>query len=697
MNIYLKTIILSLFLLFLCPERCFAAEPEVLAGCHAEWMDEENGIARVTLTQSDLPATETAAGTTDYIFMIDGSRTTALNDSYLFQKSSAETEPTGNHCPCMADGHYYLISGVKVLPITYTLGYECDTGRLRTWSAERMLWSDSAGAHYNGAGKKIPIRYANGCLDIFTIFKNVAVKSVEQIAKRQDHSRVAFIVYSGGANALYGVLDYTENYEDAVGKIRKAGFQPGSLICPGIDKAMALCETGEECRATKLLMMGDGRNSDIGSAVKKAETFRSLPGTAVYTACMGMEACIDGDGCQAMKAMSGNRADRFWRIQTRPQKEMAEAFAAVLNEEIPVAVGIDGKKYSGRISGEWEYYEDAAKGYLTECSAGSFSHTQDRITWLIPKNTKGTVQCSFYVRLQEEANYISEAREYDVLQGTELSYVIRGGSRDGAEGRREAECNPLKRRPSGIEVTQVRLQSGIFYQKQEDVLFVKGGSANELCFTSYTKYAVGTWKPEKNFLYVKSDNSGQQEVFESGSARSEDLSHLTSTYPVTLYIDGERCEYYPSASIGQNGNQLVTERFDETKKLTLICDAVPPHIENPPAEIIREDQKIIFTAEDDGSGVQKGSFCLEVLNSKTGEKKVFRSSGTSISWNIRLEDSFYCGNLNWVLKAQDNVGNSTVLSGVSDIRASKGEEEIADEIRTRILLPRSDFSVDGIH
>lgn len=697
MNTYLKIIGLSLFLLLLCPERCLAAEPEIVAGAKAEWVDVKAGIAKVTLTESDTPGKELTDRMTDYIFMIDGSRTTTLNDSYLFQEKRADQEPWESHCPCMAEGHYYMVSGSRVLPLTYTLGYDLGTGELRSWSAGRMIWADSVGAHYNSAGRKIPVRYANGCLDIFTVFKNAAIQSVGEIAKRKDGSRIAFIVYSGDADALYGLLNYTTDYEDAIKKIREAGFEPGSLICPGIDRARSIYESGGKNRTTKLLIMGDGRNSDIAGAVKKAESFRALPGTAIYSACMGKEACVMGSGYAAMREMSGNRADRFWRIQTRPQTEMSKVFSAALSEKLQTVVSIIEKCYSGKIGGQWEYYEDAACGYVPECTAGEFAHVQDKITWKIPKDTKQTVKCSFYVRLSEEARYVTERTEYEVLEEPQISYVISGGSHDGEKGTVGTDCNRLEWNPSTLKVTKVKLLSGISYPKEEDVFFVKGGSENELGFTSYTDYASKLWKPEKNYLYEKSDYGGQTELSQSGSTRSEDLSRLSSTYPVTLYMDKEICEYYPSASIGEKGAEIFTERFDGTKKLTLICDAVAPEIEGSVPEIIREDRKLVFTAKDDGSGVQKNSFSLEVFNAKTGEKKVLEASGTTISWNIRLEDSFYSGNLKWTLRAKDNVGNDTLCSGISNIRAAKGEEEISDEIRTRILLPRSDFSVDGIY
>lgn len=683
MNTYWKIIGLSLCLLLFFPEKCSAAGPEFSAGCQAQWADEKNGIAKVTLTQSDKAVTELTIGTTDYIFMIDGSRTT-LNDSFLFQEARAEKEPQESHCPCMAEGHYYLISGTKILPLTYTLGYECGTGELRTWSAGRMIWSDSAGAHYNEAGKKIAVRYANNCLDIFTIFKNTAVKSIREIAQRKDGSRVAFIVYSGAADSLYGILDYTEDYETAIRKIQLAGFEPGSLLCPGIDRARMLCMNGGAPRTTKIFIMGDGRNSDISAAQKKAAELRTMPGIYIYTACMGKEACVKGNGFQAMRAMSGDRTDRFWSIQTKPQNDMTKAFSTAFNEKIPVSVGIDEKKVSAEIPGMWEYYEDVEKGYRAECNAGNFFHSGSQIMWQIPRNTERMVQCSFYVRLKEEAKNISEQREYELLEKGKISYVIRGGSRDGEEGSRDLPCNPLSWKPSGINVTKVKLLSGTSYQKQPDVWYVKGGSENTIGFSSFTAYASLAWKPEKNMLYERSENSDRP-LAEYECVRSADLSHLESTYRVTLRYDGEQCEYYPSASIGEGTDRIFTERYDGTKKLTLICDAVPPDIEGVVPEIVREDRKIIFRVKDYGSGVRAGSFTLEIKNPKTGEKKVFGTSGTEISWNIRLDDPFYSGNLKWILTAEDNVGNSNVFGGTSNIRAPKGEETITNEIRTRIL------------
>lgn len=666
--------------------ECLAAEPEVSVECRAEWADEERGIAKVTLTENGNNCTELSIGKTDYIFMIDGSRTTTLNDKYLLQENVNDLEPMSVHCPCMAEGHYYMVGGVKVFPLTYTLGYVCSTGDLKSWSSARQIWSDSAGAHFNGNGRRIPVRYASGCLDIFTIFKNEAVSSIRKIAQRNDGSRVAFIAFSGEADSLYGMLQYTSDYEKAIRSIREAGYIPASLLCPGLAKARALYDGGGRAESTKIFVMGDGRNNDMNEAVRQAAQFRSQPGVIFYSACMGKEACVQQAGYQAMYNMTGRRSDRFWRIQTRPSKDLAEAFAAAVNEKTEITVGTDQKTYGAAIpDGEWEYYENAAEGYVPRCSVGEFYCIRNRIVWSIPKNSLGNANCSFYLKLRETARYVAETKEYEVLDRPEFSYVIRGGSMDGTEKKVGAQCNTLPVKPSGLEVTKVQLVSGVYSQKAENVFYVKGSAENELTFSAHTDYASEKWKPEKLILHERFLYGGTSKVPESGLLRSPELKKLTGSYHVTLDTDKEIREYYPQASIGQGAAERYTKQFDEEKKLTLICDAKAPEITGAVPEIIRKDVRIPFSASDDGSGLKNGSFRLELTNQKTGETKVFTGSGSELSWNIRLDDAFYSGNIRWVLKVEDKVTNSRALEGISNIRVPKSEETIANEIRTRIL------------
>lgn len=637
------------------------------------------------MKEYDEPSTEMVNGKTNYIFMVDGSRTTTLSDAYMAGDVFEDQEPLEPHCPCMAEGHYYMIDGTKILPLTYTLGYECKTGVLRTWSKERKLWSDSAGAHFDHNDRKIRIRYSNGCQDIFTIFKNTAIASIRKIAERNDGSKVAFLSFSGENGELYGVTDYTTDYKSAVQQIKETKFYPGSRLSYGIDRVKKLYDSQKTPGVTKVFIMGDGRNSDIEIALKKAQELRKLPHMMIYSACMGREACIKGQGYHFLYAINGSNEKRFWKILTNPAKDMAEAFASAIEEKFPEEVRIENRSFTGKLGAVWEYYEDSRKGYLPQCSHGTFLHTADKIQWILSQKEKEKGSCRFYVRLKEAAKYVAEEKEYEVIEEPEFSGVIQGGLQNGQPFIYHDFCNFLSRMPSELEVTKVQLQSGISSRKKDDEWYVKGGSENILSFSSFTEYASQFWKPEWNRLYERSFGIGDNQIPEREQFRSENFGKLKSNYSVTLNNDGETREYYPQASAGSGGNRIITETFDKKKKITLICDAIPPTISGTVPDVIREDTILSFSAEDEGSGVRKNSFLLEIENVKTGEKKIFTSSGRKISWKISLEDSFYTGNIRWSLSAEDCVTNRTIIRGLANIRMPKSEETIEHEIRTRIL------------
>lgn len=662
-----------------------AAEFHVSAECAAEWTDEEEGIAKITLTQCDEPYTEMMNARTNYIFMVDGSRTTTLNDKYLRQSGKRDSEPVQSHCPCMADGHYYMIDGKKVLPVIHTLGYEYGTDTLRTWSAERKIWTDSAGAHFDGSGRRIAVRYQNGCLDIFTIFKNTAIDAIRRIAARADGSKVAFLSFSGAGGELYGVTDYTDDYNMAIRKIKDAGFLPGSLICPGLDRARKLYDTGGNSGATKVFIMGDGRNHDLANGIQKAKAFREQQGVMIYSACMGVEACTKGSGYDAMYELNGKNPQRFYRIRTSPTKDMAAAFAEVVGEKIPVKVTIDEKRYEGTIGGAWKYYENRQEGRTAQCSHGIFSHSGQQILWQIPQGERQNGSCSFYVQLSGEARRVAENTKYEVLEEAVLSGVIRGGTKDGETVAVSPDRPSLVWKISAPEVTKAELYSGNCSLKEKNVWYVKGGEENLIKFTAYVSYACDRWKPEENILYERTGANNYASLAEKKAVRSSDLSKLRSSYTSILYLDGESREYYPRTYAGRGANAVYTKQFDESKKLTLICDAIPPQLTGTIPERIREDTLLYFTAADRGSGVANNSFVLELTNKKTGEKKIFTASGTELSWQIRIDDPFYGGNISWTLRAGDRVGNETQTEGIANIRPPKSEETIANEIRTRIL------------
>ncbi|MGN0334820.1 MAG: hypothetical protein ACI4DV_04045 [Lachnospiraceae bacterium] len=425
MNTYWKIILLFLTILITGrSENCLAAEPTLKISCDAVWESEEERIAKVTLHETDHSAAEYSLGTTDYIFMIDGSRTTTLNDSYLKERNTEESEPLSVHCPCMAQGHYYRIDSRCVLPITHTLGYLKDTHTLISWSAERKIWSDSAGAHFDEKDRKIPVRYESGCKDIFTLYKEAAIETIREIAQRADGSRVAFLSYSASDGSIYGVTEYTSDYEKAIEQIRKTGFLPGSVVAPGLEYAKILCQKPEGTKYTKIFIMGDGRQNDIEKGVAKAKELRELTGVTVYSACMGIESYIKGSGYRAMRQMTGNQDDHFFAMIRTGTENLKDAFSAVCHEKTKRSVEADNKQFTWSVSSDcWEVEYDELKNYRCSASAGTADEKNGCFIWTIPKESRNN-QCTFYLRLKEEAKAVAQKTAYPAAGKLQCTYMM---------------------------------------------------------------------------------------------------------------------------------------------------------------------------------------------------------------------------------------------------------------------------------
>ncbi len=681
MNIYWRIIPFFLLVLTLGNSKiCLAAEPEVRIGSEAVWESEEEGIAKVTFQETDVSATEVSLGRTDYIFMVDGSRTTTLDDYYLRENNQSETEPLQAHCPCMKEGHYYKIDTREILPITHTLGYLRGTERLISWSAERKIWSDSAKAHFNERNQQIPVRYSSGCKDIFTLFKDVTVETIRQIAERQDGSRVAFLSYSAADGTLYGLTEYTADYEKAISEVQSAGYLPGSCVAPAIRYAKKMIDSNAS--ATKIFLMGDGQQSDIAQGIEEAAALRAMPKVYLYTACMGIQTYSKDTGYEAMRSMAG-ADNRFFSMIRTAKQTLLQSFMTMEQEKTERTVAAAEKSYTWTVPEElWDCTE--LTEYRDRVSAGTLEKSGNSYLWSIPEDSSQET-CTIYLRLNDSARYVSEKTEYLPAQKLRCSYEISGGSLDGTMRSVSGSVNSLSVEPSKLELSEILIASGKVSKKKERTYYVKGGSDTVLTFSSETRYPTELWKPEENQLREDCANGYRNYPTADENQRSEDFAILSSWFEVQLTRDKETRTYHPRGMIGAAEGKQWYLSEDPLKSLTLICDAKGPDITGTFQEKITENTNCSFRVSDDGSGVLEKSFRLTLKNKETGKTKSFQASGNLLTCVLGPEDESFRGVIEWELTAEDRVGNRTVKNGSILIREPKTEEEMLREVRTRIL------------
>ena len=104
------------------------------------------------------------------------------------------------------------------------------------------LWMD--GCHYDmNTGRYIPIRYANGCEDIFTYSKRNTLAMIDAIQNRNDGSRVAFWGY-GTSVDLSNCVNPTNQYYVVRNAVRSVPMYPGPLYSPSIRYVTKLLDHG---------------------------------------------------------------------------------------------------------------------------------------------------------------------------------------------------------------------------------------------------------------------------------------------------------------------------------------------------------------------------------------------------------------------------------------------------------------------
>ena len=118
---------------------------------------------------------------------------------------------------------------------------------------------------------------------------------------------------------------------------------------------------------------------------------------------------------------------------------------------------------------------------------------------------------------------------------------------------------------------------------------------------------------------------------------------------------------YPVSRIEGRFITRQTKEQDETKKLTVICDAKAPDIVMPEIDyMISQDTRLVFHAKDDGSGMSQEGVKITVRNLDTGEERRATGNANEAVCEVVVTDSFYTGRIQIIVEAEDAGGNQAV-------------------------------------
>lgn len=400
-------------------------EPDIELGKSARWTDIEDGYAELTITEKD--TSDYSNIPTDYIIILDRTRTMSLNDTnHEDARAGGDPNYMGQHSPCINPDHYYFKGGISLYLLDYFTGYDFNNG---VWFENLRGGLEFWNRHYNQNGQKIMPAYENGCYDRLSMAKQGIQEMVDRIALENQkvpkgalRSRIAFWSFGDDYRSitgdkrdqgLYNYTALTEDYEKVKRAVGEVKTYSGTYYLASLREAYEII-TGRNASDsrrkdvyTKVIFISDGEcETDLDEVASLSAKIRSLPNTELFTLAIGMTSESDGAKLLGNMASSSLHTANFWQTLSF-SGEKGSAFARTLFniEKKALEVKAVNKVLTDQI--ETEYWEPvevlSADGGLSSAVLDSGT---GRLSWKVPEGAGKTFRCTVKLRLKEKYRYL---------------------------------------------------------------------------------------------------------------------------------------------------------------------------------------------------------------------------------------------------------------------------------------------------
>lgn len=433
-----------------------AYEPDISLGKSARWTDIEKGLAELTLTEKD--TSDWSDNPSDYIIVLDRTRTMAIDDTCAWPDFSPGLG--GENSVCLNPAHYYYYRNQAVRLIDYKNGQYINSGESFHISSgsTTKLWNQ----HLNSSGDRITPSLANGCYDRLTLAQN-SIRSIMDVLDSQNKNelaggkknRVMYWSFSGPTFAdmevhpdgLWNeVPEFTTDISAAKNSLRYESYA-GTYYNNSFERILEKLQEKQrdpeyQNIPTKVIFVSDGLQSDENKQYTSqlASRIKAQPNTKIYTILIGndggsaagqlLQSYATDPGCFATVSYNWNT---FVNTITAIQKDQFEigAVEKILTDKIDI-----------------RYWEAAGSPVLTdENGSAQLDPSGSVLTWRIPTGEGKTYTCKLKLKLKDEYRYLlsdtfypTNADEEDADEvliqndpekaGAVLSYKIKGGKYD---------------------------------------------------------------------------------------------------------------------------------------------------------------------------------------------------------------------------------------------------------------------------
>lgn len=572
-------------------------EPDVSISKAAKWDNIEEGLATLTLTEKD--TSDWSDNPSDYIIVLDRTRTMALNDACFWSENTSKIGSTNS--VCLNENHFYLYSGKAAKLIDYSNGiFLSDKTYFSVNGGAKTLWN----AHYNSSGTRITPSLSNGCVDRLTLAQK-SIRDIMDVLDAQNKKELAGglknrVMYWSFSGPTYkdmklhpdGLWDevsaFTTDISDAKSAVKYQSYA-GTYYNNSFEKILKEIQKKQSDEnykdiPTKVIFISDGLQSDNDKnlTAQIANQIKNMPNTKIYTILIGNGA--DSEAGKLLKKYASGK-ECFATVNSS-WNTFVQTITAIQKDQFEISA-VD-KVYTDKI--HTKYWKVIGEPIVENGNGKAVLNAEKTmLTWNIPNGAGKTYTCKLKLKLKDEYRYLLSDTSYptnldeedatkDEIEknpekaGAVLSYHILGGKYNTEE------------RTAGIETP--KLKYGTIEFSGEKHWTVNGSSAERLKIKLERKMPGSQSTVEINNTTT---NVTKDWKFEFKVRQMPD----GTTYPLIKYNNaGEKITYTVKEELPnyyvqinqlkkESENKIITEFYNEPYKVKAQIFKIDEETKNP--------------------------------------------------------------------------------------------------------------------
>ena len=431
-------------------------DPNVTIDKTARWVNIEQGIGKITLTETETVGENVELADYLIIYDVSGSMPIVTVNNYepgTYNVDSGEVVNIG----CKNPNHYSALKpGAEDNLEGWRNALHYDNNGTPDDKSDDILLNYTASAYdkYNWKGDVVQKFYlsspkdfmysrAKGCYSTLDTSQEMLNKFIDKVNGYDNTSKFAYVAF-GGSVTHYSGFASGEVIKEL---INNSTQYYGTFYGPALDKANEILDTYTGDKKVKIIFLTDGDNYAETNALDAYNNLKaSHPDVEIYAVTADYDAEPDSDIRKI--------GDKYIYVDSTNIDQTVQTFIDYSLDKTKVKVS--NKVYTDVVS---DYFEIITSPQYP--AGANTTASGNKVTWNIPQNdtddTK-TYQTEFYIKLKDNYRVNPEDRTYvtnndtSTGYGANLNYTILGGDNNGVT-RSLAKETP--RLPYGLQTATV--------------------------------------------------------------------------------------------------------------------------------------------------------------------------------------------------------------------------------------------------